>query len=303
MIASLFLKNEKKRMARLITVVVGLTLPIWALGITAFLLGTFDTGALALLGWTKFTDFVPALYTERMVSPGLEVALNFGYTLTGAWCLLVLDLIFTLTPFARIIEILKSLIETYTWIRRLSKIYYVANIAISVLFLPAPLQPFHFVFLPGFIGWNFLLICFYSLFLLAGFSWDLLKYVFKAYPLRRIDPSRSCFFMPCAPQSISDSDQAGPLFVGLILFVGGDVILPIYLHRWMRQREANALQQRYQSVSQRDQSARRTIPNVWGGMGYTGPFQRQISGSEDMELTGFMQLPVRRVNSTPNEGL
>ena len=46
-----------------------------------------------------------------------------------------------------------------------------------------------------------------------------MRYVWEAYIVRRASSSRSCYFMPCAPQSISDLDQLTPLFVGLFLLV------------------------------------------------------------------------------------
>jgi hypothetical protein len=38
----------------------------------------------------------------------------------------------------------------------------------------------------------------------------------------------SCFFMPCAPQSISETDWAGALFAGIVLFVGVEIVVPWY---------------------------------------------------------------------------
>ncbi|KGO39666.1 hypothetical protein PEX1_093010 [Penicillium expansum] len=49
-------------------------------------------------------------------------------------------------------------------------------------------------------------------------------YVFVAYVTRSVKASHSCFFMPCAPQSINEEDQLFALFAGLLLFVGWEVI-------------------------------------------------------------------------------
>ena len=54
-------------------------------------------------------------------------------------------------------------------------------------------------------------------------------YVFKGYLLSGPVHSESCFFMPCAPQSISDTDQAGALFLGNSIFFCS--VLSKNLHR------------------------------------------------------------------------
>jgi hypothetical protein len=55
------------------------------------------------------------------------------------------------------------------------------------------------------------------------------SFVYITGPLfLRFVHSESCFFMPCAPQSISETDQAGALFIGLFLFIGVEVAFPLY---------------------------------------------------------------------------
>lgn len=49
-------------------------------------------------------------------------------------------------------------------------------------------------------------------------------YAFVAYVTHSVKASRSCFFMPCAPQSINEEDQLFALFASLLLFVGWEVI-------------------------------------------------------------------------------
>ena len=61
-------------------------------------------------------------------------------------------------------------------------------------------------------------------------------YAIHAYMLRTISPSESCFFMPCAPQSIIELNQVGALLLGLVLFASGEVILPLYHCYQMRRR-------------------------------------------------------------------
>lgn len=52
-------------------------------------------------------------------------------------------------------------------------------------------------------------------------------YVYNAY-LTASNHSESCFFMPCAPQKISEMDQSGALFIGLVLFWKEDLFRPLY---------------------------------------------------------------------------
>ena len=49
-------------------------------------------------------------------------------------------------------------------------------------------------------------------------------YAFVAYVTHSVKASHSCFFMPCAPQSINEEDQLFALFASLLLFVGWEVI-------------------------------------------------------------------------------
>ncbi|OCL10279.1 hypothetical protein AOQ84DRAFT_994 [Glonium stellatum] len=58
-----------------------------------------------------------------------------------------------------------------------------------------------------------------SIFFLLSIPFISVCYIFKAYFRLGSSPSQSCFFMPCAPQSISDSDQAYALLGGLVTFL------------------------------------------------------------------------------------
>jgi len=48
--------------------------------------------------------------------------------------------------------------------------------------------------------------------------------VFKANVARTVKASQSCFFMPCAPQSINEENQLFALFAGLLIFLGWEVL-------------------------------------------------------------------------------
>ncbi|KAH6677739.1 hypothetical protein B0J14DRAFT_585047 [Halenospora varia] len=104
-------------------------------------------------------------------------------------------------------------------------------------------------------------------------------YVFKAY-LFGSSHSVSCFFMPCAPQSISETDQAGTLFVGLALFVGVEILPPLYA----------TFKKRYVEGRQFEQSVDRSITN--------GAMRRLVDGSLRSLVGGNGPVPTtRRVNS------
>lgn len=61
---------------------------------------------------------------------------------------------------------------------------------------------------------------FWSIMLVCASAW----YVGVAYVPRWSKASQSCFFMPCAPQSINEKDQLFALFAGLVLLLGWEVI-------------------------------------------------------------------------------
>jgi hypothetical protein len=58
-----------------------------------------------------------------------------------------------------------------------------------------------------------------------------------AYLSRDIVFSKSCFFMPCAPQSIREEDQKAALFAGLFLFVGWEIV-PFIMRKFRERRAA-----------------------------------------------------------------
>jgi len=53
-------------------------------------------------------------------------------------------------------------------------------------------------------------------------------YAFKGYLHMGSSVSESCFFMPCAPQSISDEDQMYALLAGLFCLFGFEVLPPLF---------------------------------------------------------------------------
>ncbi|KAJ5788244.1 hypothetical protein N7457_003234 [Penicillium paradoxum] len=61
---------------------------------------------------------------------------------------------------------------------------------------------------------------FWSIMLTCASAW----YVVMTYVARSVKASQSCFFMPCAPQSINEEDQLFALFAGLLMFLGWEII-------------------------------------------------------------------------------
>lgn len=64
---------------------------------------------------------------------------------------------------------------------------------------------------------------------------------------------KACFFMPCAPQSLLDMDQVVGVLIGLIMFVGIEIGVPMYRKWQKRKREDRILAQ---DISRRIERAR-----------------------------------------------
>jgi len=120
------------------------------------------------------------------------------------------------------------------------------------------------------------------------------KYVVLAYVLRRISPSDSCFFMPCTSHSITDWDQGGALFMGLVLFIGGECLFPLFFH-WRRKRqETIALEQELSTMNFRMSAARRSnTAGLEEGVG--GSIGRQATGADASDSAAGQH--ITRVNS------
>ena len=78
-------------------------------------------------------------------------------------------------------------------------------------------------------------------FALFSLGFSCMNYVANAYaPWTKASPSQSCFFMPCSPQPLSDSDQAYALLAGLVLFFGAE-IAPGVLKKFREKRKSKRL--------------------------------------------------------------
>jgi hypothetical protein len=84
-------------------------------------------------------------------------------------------------------------------------------------------------------------------------------YVYKAYLRHEADPSKSCFLMPCSPQSIKDEDQVWSLFAGLFSFVASEVIMPMYKEFQRRSGEEKEFVESVEGAFRQDRD-RRSAP-------------------------------------------
>ena len=130
-------------------------------------------------------------------------------------------------------------------------------------------------------------------------------YVWKGYFFHSVPSSQSCFFMPCAPQSIHEWDQSGVLFAGLGLLVIGDIIPHVSQFLKNRKREREALEFEMRNVEDRIAAANvrraNTILVEEGGAG-EGQLQRTTSGFETTGSVADRAMePTRRINSGIDE--
>jgi hypothetical protein len=81
-----------------------------------------------------------------------------------------------------------------------------------------------------------------------------ITYVFKAYLGRSADRSKSCFFMPCAPQSILDEDKLQTLVAGSALFFAFDffpVVIPKIKARYIGEESTQETERRMEELEVR----------------------------------------------------
>ncbi|KAG4441646.1 hypothetical protein IFR05_002853 [Cadophora sp. M221] len=119
-----------------------------------------------------------------------------------------------------------------------------------------------------------------------------IKYIYKAYLQRSSKPSQSCFFMPCAPQSITELDQAMEFTAGVVSFTTA-LYSYIQFRRERRLKSTSAELEPIQpspiGIPFRDEPSFDNLPGLDSEDGISeGSSTRAIDGSDD-EL-----LPARR---------
>jgi hypothetical protein len=118
-------------------------------------------------------------------------------------------------------------------------------------------------------------------------------YIFSAYFRWRSSPSQSCYFMPCAPQPISDMDQAFTLFLGLFSLFFIEYGVP-YIRKIRKERREMLLFE--EEVRGRIQMSSRT-----GGTSSGSPPDSSLDPTgvqhQNAEATGIDVRPQSRINS------
>jgi len=224
-------KYSRSRNRRLATLFIGMVLPAIALqaaGIHAILSLNLDSG------------FIPALYWH-----GMEQGNHDKILLSAAWAP-IFGLLPTLIYFINrddsfapsltaIIRTCFSTIETFlrnTAVKSLHKIFTGVSWCLSVvsvvliiwtnhIYYAYLMIPLTLTIVPAFVAYMPILVPVNVFSFCVG-------YVFKGYFHQGFNVSDSCFFMPCAPQSLGDSNQLYHLFFSILSFVGFDVVPIVY---------------------------------------------------------------------------
>ncbi|ORY14707.1 hypothetical protein BCR34DRAFT_585668 [Clohesyomyces aquaticus] len=231
-------------------------------GLTLILGSVLPAFALATVGWTlmmegdtaslEITRNIPALYFNGMQASSERnpATQEFGPSPTshdiqvtfagafGAWALLfyafVLYRLFRKSPGWRDFTAVMNWIPSFDMSRirndfelrrRIARGLYIAFIAwlVIAVFVGDKLFPAWIWFMP------FWVLCFVigvPTLTLINCSFLSIVYILKAYFHLGSSVSQSCVYMPCAPQSISELDQAAALLAGLFSFFIGEILVP-----------------------------------------------------------------------------
>ena len=234
-----------------------------------FVLGlAFPCLALSVALFTSLNYRFPALYLRGMPASGQQTfigiasAVGFCITLLG----LILGIIAAYTklpnakkkPIKPLLATLDKLYEAY------GLVYYitasVVGLALYEYFAVKELSLWQhrylllilLPFLPVYVALSIYALIPVSI-LMGLLS---VTYIVMAYsPGNAVKRQNSCFLMPCAPQSISESDQSFALLAGLVMLLGTEVA-PVYVKKWRQAWKSR--RQFEQEVGQRIEMARRT---------------------------------------------
>jgi hypothetical protein len=223
----------KCRNRRLLTLGAGIVLPSIALQAAGFQARFFEISN------------IPALYMqgEDVTGRGLWLFMESSFLISPfplLMCVAYLPVIADIRPGA--FAVMKGFRKT------INNNVYVGSLLL-LIFLSWPISLVCYLLVPeirhdGLIGPVWLtapMVFISSLFLWAIFplAWVIIIiefsviHVYKGYLTRQLDSSQSCFFMPCAPQSLGDSDQMYSLLFGVLSFFF-DVLSSLY--KWIKKR-------------------------------------------------------------------
>jgi hypothetical protein len=251
-----FFKYPDCQLQRIPILIIGSVLPVIALAASTFLLGTtvngVDGGGIGLL---------PALYWQ-----GMDYGFHWGIFIlacfTGSYfilpviCYAITDRESLLSD--RQVAIIDAVLGGSKRVDMLV-ITLARNLVISIgISIPLSMILAIVTFNPLWLFGNPLMII-HSVLVIPC---SIVIYIFQAYFHLGSNASESCFFMPCAPQSISEEDQKYALFVGLFAFLGyeGFPLVSKELKGWYR--EIRLFVQRMEGQLGQFEVRRRTTPEL-----------------------------------------
>jgi hypothetical protein len=244
------LKSLNCSVHRLLALIIGLILPLIALSASACL---FVPKLIGLAGHDM--DLLPALYWSGMANTTHDLIFAGG-ALSGF--IIIVPIALYIFAAMRQSTIICTTIDM--------RIYALT----SIVLIPVSLA-LHIITNNEYWAWGFAPFCaFFSPFILAFMlitnimssivivSGSSVVYVFKAY--LRIDSkvSESCFFMPCASQSIKEEDQMYALLGGLFTFLGCEVLPPVFKELRRRYRDRRLFVQQVEERLRLAEMRRRT---------------------------------------------
>jgi hypothetical protein len=218
--------GRKCRNRRLLTLIVGVVLPLIALAASTF--GPVLTGING-----KSLDYLPVLYWKGMGS-GTHNATNMVIAVTPClplayWLVFVDDKTQQLPK--RLVKAIK-IVDDPNIKNTLLVLLSLGSLVSLFVFVPIFLvtgnehwawgmAPLWLMFAPAFI------IVIGPAIWMIYLPISVVVYIFKGYLHLGSEVSESCFFMPCTPQSISDEDQIYALLAGLFSLVGFELLPPV----------------------------------------------------------------------------
>ena len=268
--------RQSTAIKRLIALIVGSILPAASSAATLWLVDI------------PITDTVPALYWKGMVMkniPGVEhfsphEQVYWYSAWLGIWILsmyglaILVILYFVVVSFfgTRIRRSVKVILPSTQHLTRLANHFPIGRILIYTIITFAFIYVLSIVIniaIPGLPLWTLspmlilgglFLVPLYlfttPVVLLMLFGFHSIDYIIAAYLRKGSKYRESCFFMPCAPQSIDDFDQTLALLGGLVLVVVFEGIFPY----WRRKRGEKRLQRTFEvDTEQRIELSRRRI--------------------------------------------
>jgi hypothetical protein len=246
----LLLANDQSHLRRrFLMLILGLVLPLIALTATTFGPVTYGLGSGIL-------DFFPALYWKGMGSDTHAILVTYaagtGILIVAFFIIAFFIVVWSLLPLE---HVMKS--ETVTGVLFLcgssSLLLFSVSLILTVksnVYLWGTL-PFLLFFSPILLGAGVMMW-------IVNIPGSIVVYVFKAYLRLGSNVSESCFFMPCAPQSIKEEGQLYPLLVGLFSLFAFEILPPIFGELRQRYRENRLFVQDVQGRLRQFQMRRRT---------------------------------------------